>query len=87
MLLIDLRSEKSFNKGHLCEAINLPTPLPPLTVNEMLALNADLFWLVYGLPYDHPIGVYCKKGIRASTAVGMLQHFGYTNVVNLGGFC
>jgi rhodanese-related sulfurtransferase len=87
MILIDLRSERLYRQSHLCDAINLPTPLPPLATYDVQNLEIQLRELLYGLPLNYPIGVYCKKGIRANIAVEILKQIGYSNATNLGGFC
>lgn len=87
MLIIDLRQTNQYKKCHLCTAINIPTPTPPLTHKELNTLKTQLYVALSTIPLDFPIGIYCKKGIRAQIALDMAQKFGFKNVFNLGGLC
>lgn len=86
MILIDLRLPKHYYKHHLENAINIPTPLPPLSSKDICKLSRDLYLLLRDFPSDTPILLYCKKGIRAGIARDLLIDMGFTNVQNLGGY-
>ena len=69
-VILDIRTRKEYCSGHLCNSINIPTPLPPFTTITKKKLYKDLEFFVkkYKLPLNIPIIVYCKKGIRAEQA-------------------
>lgn len=72
-MLIDVRTEEEYNKGHIERAINIPYD----KVVESLS--------VYGIiNFDVPLIVYCKSGGRSSKAAEALVNAGYNNVYNLG---
>lgn len=84
-VLLDVRTYKEFCQGHLCGATLIPTQLPPLSNREKRNLKDQLRLALDGVPIDHPIIVYCKKGIRAGIAKDLLQQLGYEYVMVLGG--
>jgi rhodanese-related sulfurtransferase len=68
--LLDVRTVKEFEGGHLPGAVNIP-------VDELRSrLNK--------LPKDRPIAAYCQVGMRGYTATRILLQAGYT-VANVGG--
>jgi phage shock protein E len=75
-LLIDVRSPDEFSGGHREGAINIPI--------EMI-MAGDIGELA-SVSKDNHIECYCLSGARASYAVGMLNQFGFKDVVNGGGF-
>ena len=88
-LLLDIRTKEEYCKGHLRDAILLPTPVPhpPLNTREQDTLRDQLWYLVmsHGLSLDYPIVIYCRKGIRAGMAKQFLQEMGFRRVVAWGG--
>jgi phage shock protein E len=72
--LIDVRTEKEWNEGHIDGATLIP--------HEQIADR------IAGVIADKnaPIGLYCRSGRRSGIALEALRGMGYTNVVNLGGF-
>lgn len=84
-IIIDVRSEDEYCSGHLRDAILVPTPLPPLTTSAGESLHAKLTHLLQFYPREHPVYLYCKKGVRAGVAKQILQNAGYKNVVSMGG--
>lgn len=86
-IILDIRSKKEYCSGHLCNSINIPTPLPPFTKKSKDKLFNDLkmFITKYKLPSNIPIIVYCKKGIRSTQAKIFLKNLGMKNVKNIGG--
>lgn len=88
MVVLDVRTEREYCQGHLCGAINIPAPLPPLSqrdINEMRKLLGQ--WANNWLKSNNrkePVFVYCKKGIRADTATHLLRQMGIT-ARNIGG--
>ncbi len=59
------------------EEFNIGGELIPL--NEVISKAASI-------PKDHPVIVYCKKGVRSQIAIQRLEKkFGFTNLINLKG--
>ena len=81
--LLDVRTKEEYCQNHLCSAINIETPLPPLKQKNLKDLQKKLINL--GINKHSLIFVYCKKGIRANIAKNILQQLGYVNVMSLGG--
>lgn len=72
--LIDVRTEKEWNAGHIDGA----TLIPHEQIADRIAgVVADK---------DAPIALYCRSGRRSGIAMASLKKLGYTNVVNYGGF-
>lgn len=84
-ILLDIRTSAEYCAGHVCGAINVPTPLPPMTRGRVQALRQALRDLTSGMDPGVALAVYCKKGIRARRAREILMDMGFTNVVTLGG--
>jgi rhodanese-related sulfurtransferase len=82
-VVLDVRTHQEFCTGHLCGAIHVPTPLPPLYSQQIERLREQLQGLVYEYP-GQTFSVYCKKGIRARLAVDILKRMG-VNAFSLGG--
>lgn len=83
-IILDIRTYEEFATGHLPGAININTPLPPLSYECRQALRQKLCNELK-VPKQHPILVYCKKGIRAAEALTVLYEMGYVNSISLGG--
>lgn len=64
--LVDVRSEKEYNDGHIGNAINLFFG----TIDE----NAN------AVPKDKEVIVYCQSGGRASAAYSVLKSLGFENI-------
>ena len=84
-VLLDIRTRKEFCQGHLCNAWNIETPLPPLSKYSEQRLYEKLARKLVVFDKHVPIIIYCKKGIRARIAKEMLQRQGFKNVLILGG--
>jgi len=86
-LILDIRTKKEYCNGHICNSINIPTPLPPFTekTKHKLFHNLQKFITKYRLPKNISITTYCKKGIRAEQAKIFLKQLGMKNVINIGG--
>ena len=69
--LIDVRTAREYESGHLPDAHNLP--LDVLTRRPHAAG-----------PKDRPVVVYCASGTRSAAAASALKRAGYSTVVNLG---
>jgi len=91
-VILDIRTPVEFCQGHLCGAINIPTPLPagpglpPLTNPQLRTLRSTLQSELTNIAHRRVhIAVYCKKGVRAGIAADILRKMGYQSVINLGG--
>lgn len=86
-IILDIRSKEEYCKGHICNSFNIPTPLPPFTINSVNNLKNNLkkFIVKNKIKKDITIIVYCKKGIRAKKAKLLLHQLGIKNVINIGG--
>lgn len=69
-LLLDVRTEPEFARGHVTDAVNIPLEVLRERISE--------------LPADRKIAVYCYVGQRGYMATKLLQHHGF-NAVNLSG--
>ncbi len=74
VLLIDVRTEGEFNKGHIDGALNIPWEE---TGNLMAAIGTDK---------QRPVVVYCRSGNRSGKAKVVLETKGYTNIFNATGY-
>ena len=88
-VILDIRTNEEFcsNSGHVCGAILVETPKPPLKKSDIDTLKKKLVVVLNKenvCKFCH-IAVYCKKGIRAGKAVELLKIMGYKNVELLGG--
>jgi len=69
-MTLDVRTLDEFNEGHLEDAVHIPVDELEDRLDE--------------LPQDKPIIVYCKSGIRSSTAANILVDNGFTMVFDMG---
>ena len=72
-ILLDVRSEKEFEDGHLINALNY-------NINDTQFENK-----ISRLDKSKPVFVYCLAGSRSARASEMLIHKGFTAVYNLDG--
>lgn len=70
MVLVDLRTEEEYSRGHLDGAINIPF--------------AQLEWQAGTLPEAIPVVFYCQRGSKSILACNRLWESGL-QVVNTGG--
>ena len=69
--ILDVRTKQEFCQGHLYSAINIETPVPPLSNKNITELTVRLKKL--GINKNSVIIVYCKLGIRANKAKNILK--------------
>lgn len=72
--VVDVRTSREFNSGHLSQAFNIPLDdleglLPQKIKNK-----------------DCVILLHCRTGMRSKKAQERLQQIGYKNVFNLGSY-
>jgi rhodanese-related sulfurtransferase len=69
-VLIDVRSQEEWNKGHLEGSIFLPV--------DSLRKDVDPKMLAKKLPKDKTLYTFCVVGMRAKAAAKVLMKHGYT---------
>jgi phage shock protein E len=72
-LIIDVRTLKEWNQGHLASAQHIP-------LQDIAKQSTTLF-----PEKGQKIYLYCRSGNRSGKAKTILQQLGYRNVVNAGG--
>ncbi len=70
-IIIDVREQYEFNKGHIIGAINIPLGQIRERINK--------------IPKDKPVYLHCRTGQRSYNAALILQNIGYNNVYNITG--
>jgi hydroxyacylglutathione hydrolase len=71
--VIDVRTEKEWEAGHIDQSLNIPLP--------------HLAEQVHKIPEDNPVVVHCASGYRSSAALGILEQAGRTQTMDLiGGY-
>jgi rhodanese-related sulfurtransferase len=74
-VLLDVRTSKEFNAGHLAKGINIPRGTLEFLIGNFYPNK------------DTEIVLYCRTDARAALCTNILKEMGYTNVKNLkGGF-
>lgn len=69
-VLVDVRSQSEWKKGHIEGSIHLPV--------DSLGKNVDPKMLAAKLPKEKILYTFCVVGVRAKTAAKKLQEHGYT---------
>ena len=70
-LVIDVRTNKEWNAGHIDGAMHIPL--------------GDLASRASEIPRDRPVATMCEAGYRSSLAASVLARTGVDNVVNVTG--
>jgi len=73
VVVLDVRSESEFLRGHVAGAMLLPAPTIEAEAERLL------------LDKEAVILVICQSGNRSRTASRTLANLGYTNVYDIGG--
>ncbi len=73
-LLVDVRTRKEYEAGHIDGALLIPYDQIERRIAE------------FGDDKHRAIVVYCRSGRRAGVAEQTLRKFGFTNVLNAGGY-
>ena len=71
-VLVDVRGEEDYKKGHIPGSINIPE-------NEIEKIESQI------TDRKTPIFVYCLSGAKSWNAVNKLKTMGYTKARNIGG--
>ena len=71
-ILIDVRSEEDYKKGHIPGSVNMPES------------NLEVFES-FDVAHNTPIFVYCLSGAKSWNVVNKLKALGFTKVNNIGG--
>lgn len=71
--LLDVRTVEEYRSGHIKGSVLMP-------VNDGKFKES-----IQDLPKDKPVVVYCRSGVRAATAAGILKENGFTKVHLLDG--
>lgn len=73
IIVLDVRTQDEYNQGHIPNSILIPVnELEKRAVTELPDKKAKIF-------------VYCRTGMRSTSACGILTNLGYENIYNLGG--
>lgn len=72
--VIDVRTPKEFNQGHLRQATNVNV-LDPTFQTQIKALE---------LSEADPVYLYCRTGSRSQKALTVLRKMGFSDVHNVG---
>lgn len=72
-IILDVRSKREFESGHIKSAINIPLDLLSLNFSKLGNKN-------------NAIIIYCASGTRSRIAKNILKVNGYINIYNGGGF-
>jgi rhodanese-related sulfurtransferase len=70
--LVDVRTEKEYNEGHIPDAILIDIKTDDFTEKAKNILDKD-----------RPVAVYCKGGVRSRRAAEKLLFMGFSLVYNL----
>lgn len=74
LVVLDVRTDQEYARGHLPKAVLLPYDLVDERTTESVIPSTAT-----------PVLVYCRSGRRAELAAQALTELGYTNVYNIGG--
>ena len=72
-LVVDVRTEKEYQQGHVMNALHIPLGVLDDRIQELQAYKNDAVVLV------------CRSGARSAQAATKLRKQGFTNVHNIGG--
>lgn len=72
-VILDVRTEEEFRKGHILNALNIPLGLLESKTAELQKYKS------------HPMIIVCKSGNRSNQAAGVLKKQGFEQLFNLSG--
>ncbi len=73
LILVDVREDTEWARGHIAGAIHLGKGVIELDVEQAIPDHAA------------PLVLYCGGGFRSALAADNLQKMGYTNVISMDG--
>ncbi len=72
--VIDVRSPEEYASGHLSKAINIPLDQLENRIGQVVTNK------------EQPLLLHCASGIRSGHGKRLLNHLGYTEVLNAGSY-
>ncbi len=72
--LIDVRSEKEYNQGHIDDAININ-----------IADKSTFALKIQKLDKTQPVYIYCQAGVRSRRASKLMTELGFTRIYDFTG--
>jgi len=72
-LVVDVRTEKEYQEGHVMNALHIPLGMLDDRIQELQAYK------------NHAVVMVCRTGARSGQAATKLKKQGFTNVHNIGG--
>ena len=72
--LVDVRTPREYNKGHIRNAVNIDYYNTP-----------DFLESVKKLDPNKPLYIYCRSGVRSLNAAKRLVHMGFSQIFDLKG--
>ena len=73
-LVVDVRTDAEYRRGHLPGSINLPLSSLPTAIKQRAPKTSQV------------VLMYCGSGTRSGVGRRMLKQMGYHSVFNLGGY-
>lgn len=73
LILLDVRTQKEYQEGHLTDSILIPLDSIEQNIEEKITNK------------NQTILVYCRSGSRSKQAAMLLINKGYTKVIDIGG--
>ena len=74
VVIIDVRTKREFDQGHLTNAINIPHTKIKVEIKK------------YAQDLNQQIILYCRSGGRSGIALKVLKQMGYKNAINAGSY-
>lgn len=71
--LVDVRSKKEYDAGHIAGAINVPVD------------SDNLDEIIAGLNSEKPVMVYCNGGLQSAQCAKILEDKGFVKIFDLDG--
>ena len=84
-MIIDVRSFPERQRFPEYSDLQIETPIPPLSPEEIYDMAATLFFKLADIDKETPIEIFCARGVRSALAVQILKQAGFTDVYDLGG--
>lgn len=72
--LVDVRSQREYNQGHIDDAININ-----------IADKENFKKEIQKLDKTKPVYIYCQAGVRSRRASNIMQELGFTTIYDFAG--